>query len=53
MLIVTEPGGNVDLNTRGYRKTQARTHYIITIKKLRKIIYKSKPQKVCIKYYIF
>jgi hypothetical protein len=42
---VIEPGGNVDLNTRGHRKTQAQTRHAVAVEGPREVDYKPKPRK--------
>jgi hypothetical protein len=49
---VTEPGGNVDLNARGHRKTRARTRHAVAVEGPREVVHKPKPRKARTKYYI-
>lgn len=53
MPTVTEPGGNVDVNACGHKKTQARTRHAVAVKGPKEVVYKPKPRKARIKYYIF
>ena len=52
MPIAIEPGGNVNLNARGYRKTWARIRYTVAVEGPREFDYKPKPRKARTKYYI-
>ncbi|MCJ1399897.1 hypothetical protein MMC11_003100 [Xylographa trunciseda] len=47
---VTEPGGNIDLNVRGHRKTRARTRQAIAVEGPRDVDYKPKSRKARTKY---